>query len=291
MIRKKFEIREHIAAIYSCDFSNNFLYSGSADKYVTRWNVSDGTQDKFAIKFDQSVYSLKIINSKFLICGLSNGDVHIFDLSERKEIHFFKYHTSSIFKIAFNPTKNQFYITDSEGNLSIWNSKTFKKLIFLPLNCGKIRDIQISKEGDLIYLACQDETIRCFDTISFNELRKWDAHKNGTNTLLLNENTLISGGKDGMLRLWNLKNEKQLKEVPAHNFAIYDLTFLEDFILSASRDKTIKIWDKNLNFIQRLDSKTKGHSHSVNKLAVIDRQTFASISDDRRIIFWEIETV
>lgn len=291
MIQKKLEIREHGGAIYTCDFSNGFLYTGSADNYVTRWDVNSGEQDKFAIKFEQTVYALKVIENQFLIAGLANGDVHVFDLLERKEIHFFQQHTKAIFSIAYNSIKGQFYVSDADGNLSIWNSNDFKQLLYLPTDTGKIRDIDISEDGELIYLACQDETIRCFDTTSFNEIRTWNAHQNGTNTLLLVENQLISGGKDGMLRLWNVDSETQIKEVPAHNFAVYDLKFLGEYIISASRDKTIKVWDKELNFINRLDAKTKGHSHSVNRLSIIGETTFASVSDDKRIIIWELEHV
>lgn len=290
MIQKKWEIREHGGAIYTCDFFNGFLYTGSADNFVTRWDIQSGKQDKFAIKFKQSVFSLKIFENHFLAVGLTNGDVHIFDLNQRKELHFLKQHSKSIFSIAFNSVKNQLYLADAEGNLSVWDSKSFKKLLFLPTNVGKIRDMVVSPNGELIFLACQDETIRCFDTTSFNELRTWNAHKNGTNTLFFTAENLISGGKDAMLRLWNIEKEKQLKEIPAHNFAIYDIKQWGNFFLTASRDKTIKIWDKNLNFIHRLDAKTKGHSHSVNQISIINDFLFASISDDRRIIIWELKS-
>lgn len=289
MILKKLEIREHGGAIYSCDFSDGFLYTGSADNYVTRWYVNSGEQDKFAIKFEQTIYAIKVIESQFLVAGLANGDVHVFDLADRKEIHFFQQHKKAIFSIAYNSVKKQLYISDADGNLSVWNSSDFKQLLYLPTDTGKIRDIEVSEDGELIYLACQDETIRCFDTTSFNEIRTWNAHKNGSNALLLTKNGLLSGGKDAMLRLWDVQKEEQLTEVPAHNFAIYDLKKWGDFILSASRDKAIKIWDKDLNFIHRLDARTKGHSHSVNRLSVLDESTFASVSDDRRIIIWERE--
>ena len=90
MIFKKLkELTGHSAGIYSLAFDGDFLYSGSADGFVTRWNLTLGIQDKFAIRFDNPVYSICLINDKKqLVAGLSNGDLHIFDLESRLEIKY-----------------------------------------------------------------------------------------------------------------------------------------------------------------------------------------------------------
>jgi WD40 repeat protein len=54
------EISGHAAGIYSLAFDGELCYSASADRYVTRWNLATGLQDKFAIRFDASVYSIAI---------------------------------------------------------------------------------------------------------------------------------------------------------------------------------------------------------------------------------------
>ena len=62
MFIKILEISGHAGAVYTGAVDQNFLYSGSADRYVTRWNIETGEQDKFAIKMDQSVYALEFIS-------------------------------------------------------------------------------------------------------------------------------------------------------------------------------------------------------------------------------------
>ena len=103
---------------------------------------------------------------------------------------------------------------------------------------------------------------------------------------------LLSGGKDALLKCWNWQENKLMTVIPAHNFAIYDLIAIkngENFI-SISRDKTIKIWNsESLGFLQRLDTKSGGHSHSINSIIYLTEESFATASDDRRIIFWEEE--
>ena len=69
---KQIEIREHSGAVYDVCFDGTYLYSASADKFVTRWNLETGQQDNFAIKFEQSPYAIDI-NGNLLIIGLANS--------------------------------------------------------------------------------------------------------------------------------------------------------------------------------------------------------------------------
>lgn len=289
--KKEKEISGHAGAIYTCAVEGNSIYTGSGDKHVARWNVDTGIQDKFAIQFEEAVYSLCFLSERRLLVGLSNGHVHIFDLEKKKEIKFFTQHTKAIFAISFNAPKQQFYVADADGNLSIWNSETLSFLLYLPLDAGKIRDIAINQSGENMALACQDGTIRVFETHFFNEIQTIRAHENGATSLLFhptNPDQLISGGKDALLKLWDLKTETCLLEIPAHNFAIYSIQALNDgqTIITASRDKTIKSWSNTLEFQQRLDFKVGGHRHSVNRLRVLAENRFVSVSDDKKIIVW-----
>jgi hypothetical protein len=58
--RKLKEISGHAAGIYSLDFDGNFIYSASADKFVARWKLNVGIQDKFSIQFELVVNFAKL---------------------------------------------------------------------------------------------------------------------------------------------------------------------------------------------------------------------------------------
>lgn len=292
--RKQKEISGHAGAVYCCAASGNFIYSGSADKYVTRWNIDEGIQDKFAIKFEQSIYALSLVNESTLVVGLASGGLHFFDLNTRKETKFYTQHTQAIFSIKYNPHKRHIYVTDADGNLSVWTEDGEKLVIYLPLDCGKVRSIDVDKTGDHFVLACQDGTIRVFEAEYFNEIITIDAHKGGATSVLFHPNNsgeLFSGGKDALMKHWNWKTKEELKSIVAHTFAIYGISSIKDgkYIVSASRDKHVKVWDSALNIIKRLDLKSGGHKHSVNDLVSLDDADFVTCSDDKRIIIWEEE--
>jgi len=291
MFKKEKEITGHAGAIYCCLAVGDFVYSGSADHYVTRWNIATGEQDKFAIKFEHSVYALEIIKENILVVGLSSGDLHFFDIEQRKEIKFFTQHKKAIFSIVHGSSKNQLFVTDAEGNLSVWNTLDYSLMIYLPLDCGKIRKIAISQYCEIAALACQDGFIRIIETEHFNEMHTINAHKDGATSVMFhaNQDILISGGKDALIKVWNWKNEEVIETIVAHNFAVYDLINLDEgnVFASASRDKTIKIWNAiDFSFIERLELKKGGHKHSVNALTVVNQNEFISCSDDKRLIVW-----
>jgi WD40 repeat protein len=295
MIFKKLkEFSGHAAGVYSLASDGRFLYSASADKYVARWDIHSGVQDKFAIKFENPVYSICLAkNSQLLIAGLSNGDMHIFDLEKKIEIKFFTQHIKAVFVIAENKLKNQFYSADADGNLAIWDAEKLSLLLYLPLDCGKIRRIGISADGNYFSIASQDGQIRVFDTLRFNEVSSIKAHKDGTTAVMFHpfdNSMLLTGGKDALLKVWKWSSSELIAEIPAHNYVIYDIISVNngDNFITSSRDKTIKIWNtKNLSFLQRLDLKAGGHRHSVNCLTKISESTFASGSDDKRMIIWD----
>lgn len=290
--RKKKQLEGHAGAIFACAYDGKFLYTGSADKFVVRWNLEEGIQDKFSIKFEQSIYALAIVNQNYLVVGLANGALHVFDLHERLEKHYFTQHTKAIFSIKLNALKNQLYVGDADGNLSVWDASSFKLLIYLPLDVGKIRDIAVNKDGSQFVLACQDGTFRMFETAFFNEIGTQQAHEGGTTSVLFHpndESILITGGKDALLASWDVKSLRKLNSQPAHNFAIYSIVTntTGNCIITGSRDKTIKIWSPQLAFIQRLDLKEGGHRHSVNKVLILADNELVSISDDGKIIVWD----
>lgn len=288
MFRKEREIRGHSGAIYSCTFDGSYIYSGSADKFVARWIPDEGVQDKFAIRFEHAIYALKHTEN-FLIVGRSDGGLHVFNTETRVELKYFTQHTKAIFSISINEHKQHCYAADADGNVSVWDMESWSLLIYLPLDCGKIREVAVSNDGSRIAICGQDGFLRVFAVDTFNEIITIRGHKDGATAACFDATSndlLISGGKDAMLRLWDLPSGACLKEIPAHNFAVYKILQVGDYYVSTSRDKTVKIWSDDLQFLKRLDRKEGGHQHSVNDAAKLDEGRFVTSGDDSRMVIW-----
>jgi WD repeat-containing protein 61 len=293
-LHKQLEIREHNMAVYdvSIDAEGKF-YSGSADCYVAKWDATTGKQDSFTVRCDFPVYSLSMITPQLLCIGLSTGNLHLIDTSSRKEIRFFTQHKAAVFT-QLSLTKKGLHLTaDADGNLAVWRITDWSLLLFLPLNCDKIRAIAANHDESKVAIGSKDGSVRLFETEFFNELNSFYAHRDGVNALCFsptNPNQLFSGGKDGYLRIWNVQNSEKINALPAHNFAVYGIVFSADgsHFISCSRDKSIKLWETDkLQVVQKIDAQQGGHTHSVNRI-YWHGNTILSCSDDRRIIVWKL---
>ena len=292
MVSKFAEITGHSGAIYDIASWDNSVFSASADGYIAKWNLDTNTQDGLSIKCSAPPYSLVITNNN-LWFGLSNGDIHVIDLLNKIELKFFQQHRHAIFSIVSIPEKNLIIAADADGNLTVWNSISFELLLFIPLTSGKIRKINVQSGGEMFVVHGQDGKIRIFETTQFNEIITLTGHENGACCSVfsaIHDELLISGGKDGLLKIWDWKNEKLIKTIPAHNFAIYDIQALNNpFLISASRDKSIKLWDaETFEFLNKIELKNGGHKHSVNTICLLDENQFISGSDDQKMMRWQV---
>ncbi len=101
--------------------------------------------------------------------------------------------------------------------------------------------------------------------------------------------TLVSGGADNTIKLWNIKTGKLIKTLTGHTSFINYLVISPDgqTLASASADNTINLW--NLKKKEKIKTLT-GHSSPVNALVISpDGQTLVSASADTKIKVWDLK--
>jgi WD40 repeat protein len=288
-------IVSHTAAVYSLANGSHAdsIYSASGDRFMAEWNLLTGEQEPMAIRLEQPVFSMCSINQdNLLIAGCANGAIHVIDLLNKKEVHHLALHTKGIYDFYYQPLSKQLIALGGDGLLSVWSVPDFKLLYKIKLSEAKLRQLAYSERYGLYAIACGDGCVYLLAEASFTTQRVLKAHAQGATSVAWHPSKpiLLSGGRDALLKVWNTATEyEMLMEIPAHNYAIYSIVFdvSNTYIATGSRDKTIKIWDSNtLDVLQRIDVKSGGHTHSVNKL-LWSGSHLISAGDDRKIIVWE----
>jgi WD40 repeat protein len=287
MFIKILEFTDHTGPVYCLTKHDNSLYSSGADKFVVRWDLNHLKQDNFVIQLEKSAYSiLHLLNQPLLLIGCSNGDLHIVNSKEKKEIKFIQHHKTAIFSIIEIQKKQLFVTGDADGNVCIWDSIKLSLLLQIPLNSGKIRAI-IQANHELV-IGAKDGKIRFFDLEFFNITAEILINKDGVQSIERYANTLLIGGYDGYLYVFDLESKKIMSMIPAHKGPIYSIILLDEHnFATASRDKSIKIWDlTTLKVLEKKEYKTGGHRNSVNHILSLTENSFVSCSDDSQIIGW-----
>ncbi|GAA6615277.1 protein kinase domain-containing protein [Scytonema sp. NUACC26] len=100
---------------------------------------------------------------------------------------------------------------------------------------------------------------------------------------------LASGSDDKTIKIWNLRNKKEIRTLKGHKEFVYSVTLSADSqtLASGGKDNTIKIWNVNTGQVIRT---LTGHSSYVNSVSLsADGQTLASGSYDTTIKVWNLK--
>jgi len=284
--------RSPVYALSAGPVTRTFL-SGSGDGVVAQWSLGSEAKGMALATVDEAVFSvLYMPHHRMLVVGTEGGALHVIDLRDKQEKHCFRgVHHRGVFDLVA-VDDDRFACAGGDGSLSIWRmSATGVRCRLerqIPLCEEKLRGLAVGQGGRLVAVACGDGRIRVLDTHLFNENVTLEGHPEGALAVAFHPTkpVLVSSGKDGHLRSWMLNgNNRQLLALPAHRSAIYRIAFRSDgaLLASAGRDKAVKLWDgRNLDPMWRHESRSGGHTHSVNAVLWMD-DLLLSAGDDRVI--------
>ena len=101
--------------------------------------------------------------------------------------------------------------------------------------------------------------------------------------------TLASGGFDPLIRLWDVKRQRQIGELQGHAAAVNGLSFSPNgqILASASDDQTVRLWniedEEEIVILQ-------GHINWVGPIVYSpDGEILASGGGDNTVRFWDVE--
>lgn len=67
----------------------------------------------------------------------------------------------------------------------------------------------------------------------------------------MRDDLLVTGGSDGSVRVWSLKDYKTVHRLAAHDNSVTSLQFSEMRIISGGSDGRVKVWDMKTGLLIR----------------------------------------
>jgi WD repeat-containing protein 61 len=272
------------------------FYSGADDGYVVEWNYKTKGDGKLLVQVNRPVYSMHLnTGQQQLYCGTAAGNLHVIDLDTRNEVRNIEAHTLGLFDIKESP---QYLITSGgDGRICIWN-KQLELVKKIDASDKSARVITISEQRNEFAVGFSDHHIRIYSLETLELLHEYKGHDNSVFALTYSPDNqhLYSGGRDVMLRNWEVKsNYTRQLDIAAHTLHINAIAFSPDgnVYATVSMDKTLKIWDAQTNELLKVADKQRhqGHTTSVNKLLWLSNDTLLTCSDDRAVMMWEIDVL
>ncbi|KAN0024719.1 hypothetical protein ACTFIV_009128 [Dictyostelium citrinum] len=178
----------------------------------------------------------------------------------------------------------------SEGTVCLWDMQTFEKKHSFNLESA-ITAMSYFGNNTLYIASGSHIVVFKTKTLLMNVNQNWKHSTGSITSILAMKDEVWSGGSDGRIYIWKVKNEFELQKVQsleAHHEKITALIHLEDNVLSGSTDKCIslfKISDPKKPFTTQ-----EHHKQGVTSIVKVQSHIVWAITSDTTtpLVLWNI---
>ncbi|KAG0737593.1 hypothetical protein G6F23_010247 [Rhizopus arrhizus] len=229
------------------------LLSISRDKSIQALDVSAGRilykvskAHKFAIN------KLKGLDSQLTATGDDEGIIKIWDMRTCKAVQEYKAHKDYISDMVY--TKSTLIAAGGDGQLSIFDiRKPTDKIMMTQELDDEPLSLVIVKNDEQVIAGSQSGALYTWNWNTWSDYSKWIGHPNSVDALCkLDEDTICTGGSDGLLRLITVSPQQQFEGIlgdHGEDFPIEKMAvgFDEKYLASCGHDLHLRFW--NIEFL------------------------------------------
>lgn len=198
-------------------------------------------------------------------------------------------HSNYVWDVAITPDGRRVLSASNDFSVKMWDLASKNLLATFEGHASPVCSISISSNGLRLATGALDGSVIVFDLSSTKEVSRL-SHGAGDAKVSWGpkEEFLTTGGSDGVLRIWDLRQFAAIAELKAHDDPILKVLCVDDDrIASVSADRTLKICSLSSKGCL---STLEGHTGEVNSVAVCGaRRRAASASGDCTIKLWDLQ--
>jgi len=185
---------------------------------------------KFAIGDDADAIlavDLAPDGSKLLVGGPGRAG-KVVSLPDGKLLHACRKPTDWVLSAGFSPDGLLGAIGDRFGGLFVFEAKTGKDFLTLRGHSKAVTALAWQADGNVLYSASDDGTVRAWDLHTGEEKAKWTASDEGTLDLAVSkQGAIATAGRNGSIALWEATG-KQLSKLATQPDAALKVAFAAD---------------------------------------------------------------
>src|SRR5579883_369393 len=250
--------------------------------------------------FDQSVFATSLKSNyalalspdgKLLATGDIDGQIHLWQVADGKNLLTFQGHEGVVWTVAFSPSGQTLASCSLDKLVKLWDVQTGDCLKILDQHTDVVWSVAWSPDSQILASSSSDNSIRLWDICLGQCLKVLYGHTSEVFSVTYNPDgcTLASGSLDGEIRLWDITQGICIKTLQGHVGRICSVCFSPDgkTLASGGGDRAVRLWDVSQHTCIKI---FHGHQDWVWSVCFSsDGQTIATGSFDSTVRLWNVE--
>ncbi|KAH3737987.1 uncharacterized protein LOC127851391 [Dreissena polymorpha] len=250
-------LKGHVKGVWCLNFyTQNLLISGSYDGTIRVWNLRTGKCQKTILAHDGPIWAIGRHKDN-LVSASQDKLAKVWDINRCLLVQTLTGHSAAVFAVDMSEDGKLAITGSADKSVRIWSIETGRCLRWISVSqTTSIMSVSYSQG----FLACSyGETICVYKVDGPTKLvRKYldivNEHQKRIECLKLQisdrekgTGIIVSAGKDGRVKYWDITKEKSLQTFIGHRGKeVNAIHFDELRIASAADDNKIRIWDFNI---------------------------------------------
>jgi len=230
-------------------------------------------------------------NGKLLASGGKDGTIVLWDVAGRNEVRRLTGHEGPVYALAFAKEGACLVSVGHDKTLRVWDVKEGKSKIEpvkgLP---DVVMSLAINGDVSRIATGCYNGEVQLWDNKGESK-GKAQSHTGPVYALAFSPDnaTLVSGGRDGLVKIWNVADAKTDGEIKIGKQTIWDIACVpETKTIAVASGNNVTLWDVGSK-LQK--GEFVGHLAAVRSLAIAGKTPMlATASEDGTARVWDIAT-
>lgn len=231
---------------YSVD--GRWIAAGFEDDTIRIWNAGDGSEVFTLTGHKGDINDIEFSpNGSLLASGSDDKTVILWNMTDGTQKQIFEGYAGGVTQIAFTLDNTRLLTSSQEGEIKMWDAA--RGFSVYAVNENTFSTITILSPDKNTFISTNLTRIKVRSLDKGNVLYEIETDQVGIEALAYSADgsILVSGGMDGVLKVWGVNSAFPLGTLEGHNAGIVRILFLPDktALLTASRDGTMRFWKIN----------------------------------------------
>eukprot|EP00752_Nemacystus_decipiens_P005547 g5019.t1 len=243
------ELSHHRDSCRSVLFSDdgNALFTASKDRSIAQAGETGQIAWRQEKAHDWPVNTLHNVSEGILASGDDQGVIKIWDTRAKSEVAKFGVNEDFISAFATNEANDKLLATSGDATLAVFDLRQKRLEGRVTNQEDELLSIQIVKNGSRVVCGTQNGVLVSWPWGTWGDRSsRFRGHPHSVDTLLtLDEDTVLTGSSDGIIRVVSIQPDKFLGLLGDHeDFPVESIQFSRDkmWIGSVSHDNKIRFW-------------------------------------------------